>query len=322
MRGINLVALTPSIDERIVLDRFEPGQASDAAAAEAFAAGKAVNAAAALSTLMTLHEAAAAVRLFGIVGAGDLPVFEAFDAPPAVGHWVPDPAPTRRNLTLVDRAGGLICHVRRPTAPVWPRSFDDLLTRLETHTRPDELCLVAGRMPNGVPADRLDALLALLRRRGCRIVVDLRPESLARVDLAGVLLAKPNLEELSELSGAALSSRDQVLHHARRLAARGPALVAVSLGAGGALLVARDHAGHWLGEPLSAREQVDPVGCGDAMVAGLCFALARDQPPQTALRFGMACGYANLFAPGPGRISAPHFREAFDKGLVRYVADV
>jgi 1-phosphofructokinase family hexose kinase len=322
MRSINLIALTPSIDERIVLDRFEVGQACDAAAADAFAAGKAVNAAAALSTLMTMHEAAAAVRLFGIVGHGDLPLFEAFHAPPVVGSWVPDPAPTRRNLTLVDGAGGLICHVRRGTLPVSPRAFESMLTLLDGAAQPGDLCIVAGRLPNGLSAAHLHELLALLRRRGCRIVVDLRPESLADLDLTGVLLAKPNLEELSGLFGTALSSREQILHHARLLAARGPAYVVVSLGAHGALLVARDQQGCWHGKPMRAPEPVDPVGCGDAMVAGLTFALARDEPPARALRYGMACGYGNLFAAGPGRISVPHVADALARLQVAYEADI
>lgn len=320
MRGMNLIALTPSIDERIVLDGFARGEATDALAADAFPAGKAVNCAAALSALMTTHAANAAVRLFGIVGAADLRLFERFDAPPVVGRWVPDPAPTRRNLTLVDRAGGLLCHVRRPTEPVAPRAFDDLLTQVGAAVQPGEFCIVAGRLPKGLANGSVQDLLALLRRRGGQVVVDLRPETLGALDLSGVLLAKPNLEELSGLSGTTLSSRGEIVHHARMLAQRGPAYVAVSMGADGALLVARDRDGYWLADPLSAPEQVDPVGCGDAMVAGLCFALARGEGPEAALRTGMAAGYANLFVPGPGRISVPHFQDALPRVHVTCVA--
>lgn len=321
MRGINLVALTPSIDERIVIERFALGGAYDALAAEAFPAGKAVNCAAALSTLMAMYGAARPARLFGIVGRDDVPLFERLDAPPVAGHWVPDPAPTRRNITLVDQTGAMLCHVRRPTDPIAPASFEALLSQVERAVQPGELCAVAGRRPNGLTDSHVQALLATLARRGVRIVVDLRPETLGTLDLTGVLLAKPNLEELSELSGKALTARAQIVDSARQLAARGPAHVAVSLGADGALLVTQEDAGYWLAEPLHAPAQVDPVGCGDAMVAGLCLSLARGESPDLALRTGMAAGYGNLFTPGPGRLSVPHVQDALAQVRVSRMAD-
>ncbi|NLF56468.1 MAG: 1-phosphofructokinase, partial [Candidatus Hydrogenedens sp.] len=75
--------------------------------------------------------------------------------------------------------------------------------------------------------------------------------------------------------------------------ALGAGLVALSLGAGGAL-VSRD------GERYEVRppkiKEVNPVGSGDALVAGFAVGIERDLPLAETARLGVAAGTANALS--------------------------
>ncbi|TNC15382.1 ribokinase [Methylobacterium terricola] len=75
---------------------------------------------------------------------------------------------------------------------------------------------------------------------------------------------------------------------ARALHARGPDLVVVTLGAGGAVAVPAG--GPALVQPALPVAAVDTMGAGDAFTAGLAVALAEARPLPEALRIAAACG--------------------------------
>ncbi len=82
---------------------------------------------------------------------------------------------------------------------------------------------------------------------------------------------------------------------ARELAKRGPATVVVKLGALGALAVSGDEVHR---APALSVAVVDPVGAGDAFVAGYLSEVVAGAPVPDALRTGNACGAAVCAAPG------------------------
>ncbi|MEM7308121.1 MAG: ribokinase [Planctomycetota bacterium] len=84
---------------------------------------------------------------------------------------------------------------------------------------------------------------------------------------------------------------------ARRISARGPKLVAVTLGAEGALLFDGETV---LREPAPEVETVDTVGAGDAFIAALGLSLATGTRMADSLRF--ACAAASLATTVEGAI--------------------
>jgi len=102
------------------------------------------------------------------------------------------------------------------------------------------------------------------------------------------LLGEVDLPAGAADDSAATSAADAVL----RL---GPSVAVVKLGSGGALERRRDAGGHvstarHAGFPLS--QPLDPVGAGDAFVAGYVAATLEGLPPESALALGNACGAA------------------------------
>ncbi len=128
----------------------------------------------------------------------------------------------------------------------------------------------------------------MAREAGCRVAVDGSGPPLE----AGPDLIKPNLEELSELVGRKLDTFGDVLEAAEEVRTRGVAILLVSLGADGAILLDEEGALHADTPPFTPRST---VGAGDSLLAGFLFA-AGDR--EAALTESVAWGAAAARLPG------------------------
>ncbi len=156
----------------------------------------------------------------------------------------------------------------------------------------------------------LGPVLAEVRRRGGTTSIDPNWDPSERWDgglrelLGDIDVLLPNAVEAVRIAGGG-----DPHHAAQRLAALGP-LVAVKLGADGAL-AARAGA-----TPVSVRAPVvaavrDAVGAGDSFDAGVLAALLDGQPLERALALGCACGALSTRAVG-GTAGQPTLAEALE----------
>src|SRR5262249_4622439 len=123
----------------------------------------------------------------------------------------------------------------------------------------------------------LDLAVAAIKK-GVGVVIDSPAANLAPTlrKLKGarkqerLVLLKPNLTELEELTGQHFHEVDEIAAAARILTEKS-ALACVSLGSEGALLVSRNRV--WAGRAPEVHA-VGSVGAGDSMVGAMCWALA------------------------------------------------
>jgi 6-phosphofructokinase 2 len=127
--------------------------------------------------------------------------------------------------------------------------------------------------------------------------VDTCGEALRNAAEEGVYLLKPNLGELSELSGKNRELKyDEIAIVAREIIKKGHCeVMVISMGAAGAMLVTSKET---IAVKAPVVQTVSTVGAGDSMLAGIIFSLANGEPLTTALRFGVACGTAATMNPG------------------------
>jgi fructoselysine 6-kinase len=90
------------------------------------------------------------------------------------------------------------------------------------------------------------------------------------------------------------------LDEARRLAALGPRVVAVTLGPGGALVL---DGGRWAHAPAPQADVVDTLGAGDAFIGRLLAGLLRDEPLDELVR--LATAYASSSCTAFGAFGYP-----------------
>jgi 6-phosphofructokinase 2 len=156
--------------------------------------------------------------------------------------------------------------------------------------------VASGSLPRGVPADFYARVADLAARRGTRLVLDTSGEALRRALERGVYLVKPNLRELETAVGRRLPSPGEQDDAALELVRGGAAeIVAVSLGADGALLASAD------GVLRLAAPDVVPcsaVGAGDSFVGAITLALAQGRPREEAFALAVATGTATVLTMG------------------------
>ncbi|MEG0441441.1 MAG: 1-phosphofructokinase, partial [Oscillospiraceae bacterium] len=169
------------------------------------------------------------------------------------------------------------------------------LTRKLTHLTHGDTLVLAGSLPPPLPDCFYRDLMADLNRRDVRCVVDAEGD-LLRLALEGKpFLIKPNLDELSQLVGEALSPTDRsgILAACRKAQALGATQVLLSLGGDGALLVTPEE-DFFLPAPEGA--VCCSVGAGDALLAGFLAGLNRYGAPYPALALAVAAGSATAFS--------------------------
>lgn len=154
----------------------------------------------------------------------------------------------------------------------------------------------SGSLPAGAPEDFYARAANAAARRGARFVLDTSGAALkATLDRAKVFLAKPSLSELEQFAGRRLGP-DDAAEVAADIVGRGAAeLIAVTLGADGAILASRESV---IRLPTILVRVRSAVGAGDSFLAGMVWALMEGKDAGEAFRFGIAAGAAAAMTPG------------------------
>lgn len=203
---------------------------------------------------------------------------------------------TRESFSAHEEASGQDFRFVLPGPLLAPSEWQACLERACQLRPTSGLVVASGSLPPGVPADFYARLARRLAADGRRLVLDSSGAPLASALDAGVHLVKPSLRELQELTGASLDTQAQRRSACEALVRSGKAaMVALSLGPEGALLVAERGAWH---APALPVQVVSTIGAGDSFLAGLVFALASGRELPEALRTALAASAAALLSGG------------------------
>ena len=160
----------------------------------------------------------------------------------------------------------------------------------------EDILILAGSIPQSLPQDTYEKLLARLEGHGVRTVVDATRDLLVNVLPYRPFLIKPNNHELGEILGKELTTDEEIIAAARTLQQKGARNVLVSMAGDGALLLDETGTVHRMGCPKG--KVVNSVGAGDSMVAGFVAGWQSTGDLLHALRLGTACGSATAFSLG------------------------
>jgi 6-phosphofructokinase 2 len=151
----------------------------------------------------------------------------------------------------------------------------------------DGLGVLTGSTPPGVPHDIYRELAERIHDQGGRAVVEAHGPVLTQALAAEPYLLRFNLHVLEATVKRRLGRLEAVAEAAREIQRGGVALVCVTLGENGALLVDAKNSRHCSAPKVRVHST---VGCGDAVVAGMVCAAARGESPEAMLRLGVVCG--------------------------------
>jgi tagatose 6-phosphate kinase len=154
---------------------------------------------------------------------------------------------------------------------------------------------LCGRPAAGLPEDAYVRLIELAQQRGVRVALDTSTPALRPAWAMGPALLRVNREEAAE----ALDLEPSRVEAPPANEPGAAQLGIVSDGPGRSLAWSAD-GGRWAIDP-PAVEAVNPIGCGDAMLAGLIAALEAGNDVERALLRATALAAAEAESPVAGR---------------------
>lgn len=174
------------------------------------------------------------------------------------------------------------------------------------------LVTISGSLPKGLRADFYCNMVEISNRRGIRVILDTSGEALKQVLQQGEkpFAIKPNTAELSQLLGMVVNNDSNSIQQAlKQDIFQGIEWIIVSMGSEGAIV---RHQADYYRITIPKIDVINPVGSGDATVAGFAVALKRDNPPETLLKTAMTTGMLNAMESGTGSINMEKFDHYFD----------
>ena len=284
------MTLNPAVDKTLIIPEFTIDAVNRVAQVQLDPGGKGIN------VSKSVYALGGDTVCLGIVGGSTGAYIQA--ALEEMGlrqDMVVTNQPTRTNTKIVDLIKKTNTDINEAGASVSEADLQQVWGKLMCAARPGDTVVFAGKNPPGTPDDLLAHWTKDLRTAGIHVCLDTvgMPMLLAMEEQPSVI--KPNQEELEALVGKALPSDDQILSAARKIAVSGIGLVAVSMGADGAMFVTQDEAVRTYSPKVDA---LSTVGAGDSMMAAIAYCLERGYDLEQTAKWATAVAAATVQVSG------------------------
>lgn len=198
---------------------------------------------------------------------------------------------------------------------------DEYFELFEELIEETDIVAISGSLPKGLSTDYYQKLLEKSHEKDVKILVDTSGEALKQTLLGDKkpFLIKPNIDELKALLNQEMASDIEVLKEALSDSLfDGIEAIVVSMGADGAFAKIQDH---FYKVSIPKIKVVNPVGSGDATIAGLAMGIDQKLPWDEVLKIAMTTGMLNTMEERTGHINKANFKEYFDQVKVEKIKE-
>lgn len=294
-----VVTVTPNaaLDQTLHVAALTPGARQPVERSHVQAGGKGINVARVLARLGVPVRCVA--LLAGPTGERIAHDLETSGLSPVV---VPAEGDSRTCTEIVDARSGQITQLHGPGARADARAADRLIETVERACEGARWLALCGSLAEGLPLDTYAILIERARARGMRVALDASGAALAAGWRAAPAIVRVNADEARE-AGVGIG--------------RGRASLAILSDGAAEIRVDAAERSFRIHPPRVAVR--NPIGCGDAMLAGL---LARIDggPIEDALRFATALASADAESACAGRPDVARAR-ALEAAVEIHAAD-
>lgn len=276
--------LTPAWQQVMVFRSFRYGEVNRASDVHWHAQGKVLNAG-----IAAHHLGGPSLTLAALGGPPMAQIDREFEELGVPRRWIVTESATRVCTTILDRATGAMTELVENGRALKAAELDEFRRAYAEEAAKADVAIIAGSLPEGTPSG---FYRELIERTPCPAVLDFRGEGLlATLDLRP-LVVKPNREELGHTVGHRPEDDHQLVDAMRSLNRRGAQWVLVTQGAGPIWLTSASRT--YRLHPLPADEIVNPIGSGDALAAGIAWAIRDGRDMVEAVKLGIAAAAENL----------------------------
>ena len=283
MPGIITITLNPAVDKTYVVDGLIPEHKLRCGNPITEAGGGGINVSKGLKELGLSSEA-----VFFAGGRNGSQLIEMLEREKIECKPILIAGETRESLVIIDDSTKKEYRIVVEGPSIAMSAFEEIV-KLIVSEKP-EFVIASGSLPKGVPEDTYAILAKTAKATGSKLILDTSGAALKAALVQGVYMMKPNLRELSSLSGVQSLKQEQVVQAARKFISDGKAeVIVVSMSSSGAMLVTGEMHQHIASPDV---EQRSTVGAGDSMVSGMVWALQQRKSFLEMLCWGVACGSA------------------------------
>lgn len=293
---IYTITLNPALDRTLWVKTINPDDCNRIENEQLYAAGKGIDVSKVLTKFGVNNKALGFVGGFAGEELEGLLINEGIAC-----DFVRISGRTRTNIIVNDLGAGTqtLFNAKGPTITAY--ELMQIIHKIENLTDP-AFVVISGSLPMGVNPEIYRKIVEIVQGKGAKTILDTDGEALV-VGLKGLpTIIKPNIHELSRLTGRTLEGLESVIGAAHEVRERGIAVVLVSMGEKGLLLVSDD--GQYLVRPPTV-EVKNKIGAGDSAVAGFVYGLSTGNDPIHSLTYAVAAGTATILQSGTA-LCTPH----------------
>ncbi len=184
-----------------------------------------------------------------------------------------------KTCTLVVEKGSILAKER----------CEDLLDILEKTLTNEDYLVLAGDASNTEVPLFYNEVMKRLKEKGVTVFLDASGVNLIEGIKCSPFLVKPNLDELSQITNSPIETEQDILSAIDKVEKHGIGIVAVSCGADGSYV-------RYKGETYRVYpadvEVSNTIGCGDAFLSGLVYALHENYDFERVLQYACAVSAA------------------------------
>jgi len=203
---------------------------------------------------------------------------------------------TRLDVHIIDEDNQVQSTLVVDTLLVNDYQVNELLAKYEAALENSEAVIVGGSLPKSLLKNILVDLVAIARRHDIPVALDTSGKYLLPALEARPNVIKPNRLELSTIAGKPVITVEDAYRAAHAILTKYGSEVIVTLGAADALAVLHDRS--YLIPMPQVEHVVSTAGAGDAVLAGIGYALAHRKPLEEGLKLGFAAAGAVIMTPG------------------------
>jgi len=198
---------------------------------------------------------------------------------------------TRLDVHVIDQENNGQSTLVVDTLIVTPAHVEQLFKKYESLLAQAKSVIVGGSMPGSLQRNILPDLVRMARDRDVPVALDTHGRYLLPALEAHPNVIKPNRMDLSTLAGKTVITIEDTYRAAHQVLQKYGCEVIVTLGGtNDALAVLKEHS--YLIPVPEVENVVSTAGAGDAVLAGLGYALAERKPLEEGLRLGFAAAGA------------------------------
>jgi 1-phosphofructokinase len=298
------ITLNPALDKTVTIKKLIHGGLNRVSDIRIDAGGKGINVAKVLNKFRVNVIATGLISGFQGQILSELLSDEKIEA-----QFVRIPGDTRTNLKIVEEETNITTEINEAGFSVRNEDLEQFKDRLSCLLENASFMVLSGSLPVGVKEDIYAELIQLAGSKGVRTVLDADGIALQKGIKATPYAVKPNLNELEKLFGRKMSDDMDIIKAGSMLQEQGVEIIAVSMGAEGAILMKREEILRVRTFPVTP---ISTVAAGDSMVAALVFSLLNEYPLEYTAKWITAAGTITALKSGTQVCSFEEVQKSLD----------